>query len=70
MSGATAVQALYLKDIRQALVPIPPLAEQRRIVAKVEHLMALVDALDAQLAASREAGETLLAALVAELTRG
>ncbi len=28
-------------------------AEQRRIVAKVEHLMALVDALETQLAASR-----------------
>lgn len=44
------------------------LAEQRRIVAKVDQLMALVDELEAQLAASRAAGEKLLAALVAELT--
>ena len=32
---------------------LPPIAEQRRIVAKVEQLMALVDALETQLAASR-----------------
>lgn len=49
-------------------VPIPPLAEQRRIVAKVEQLMALVDALETQLAASRIAGANLMAAVVAELT--
>jgi type I restriction enzyme, S subunit len=45
-----------------------PLAEQRRIVAKVEQLMALVDALEAQLAASRATAAKVLSALVAELT--
>jgi type I restriction enzyme S subunit len=49
---------------------LPPLAEQRRIVAKVEQLMALVDALETQLAASRTTAENLLAAVVAELTEG
>ena len=44
------------------------LAEQLRIVAKVEQLMALVDALEAQLAASRAAAAKFLSALVAELT--
>ena len=48
--------------------PLPPLAEQRRIVAKVEQLMALVDALQTQLAASRATAANLLSALVAELT--
>jgi type I restriction enzyme S subunit len=70
MSGATAVQALYLKDIRQSLVPIPPLAEQRRIVVKVDELIALVDALEIQLATARNAGSKLLEAVVAELTQG
>jgi type I restriction enzyme S subunit len=50
------------------LCPLPRLAEQRRIVAKVEQLMAWVYALEQQLAASRATGEKLLEALVAELT--
>lgn len=56
--------------LERILTPIPPFAEQRRIVAKVEQLMALVDELETQLAASRAAGEKLLAALVAELMAG
>jgi type I restriction enzyme S subunit len=51
-----------------AKVPFPPLTEQRRIVAKVEQLMALVDELETQLAASRATAANLLSALVAELT--
>ncbi len=49
-------------------LPIPPLAEQRRIVAKVDQLMALVDELEAQLAASRDTAAKLLDAIVGELT--
>jgi type I restriction enzyme S subunit len=59
---------LNLSLIRNFLVPLPPLAEQRRIVAKVSKLMALVDELETQLAASRATAEKLLNALVAELT--
>ena len=42
---------------------IPPLAAQRRIVAKVAQLMALVDALETQLAAARATTAKLLSAL-------
>ena len=42
--------------------------KQRRIVARVEQLMALVDALEAQLAASRATATHLLSARVAVLT--
>ena len=55
---------LNLSNIRDLVLPIPPLAEQRRIVAKVEQLMALVDALETQLAASRATAANLLCALV------
>ena len=50
------------------LIPVPPFAEQRRIVAKMDQPMALVDQLETQLAASRTTATNLLEALVAELT--
>jgi type I restriction enzyme S subunit len=48
--------------------PLCSLAEQRRIVVKVDRLMAIVDELEAQLAASRETAAKLLDAIVAALT--
>ncbi len=63
-----AMPKINQMELNAITVPIPPLAEQRRIVAKVDQLMALVDQLDAQLAASRATAANLLAALVAELT--
>lgn len=59
---------ISMSDIKGFTVPLPPLAEQRRIVAKVEQLMALVDALETHLVASRASAANLLSALVAELT--
>ena len=40
--GAT-VAHVNLKEIRPFLIPLPPLAEQKRIVAKIEKLMPLVE---------------------------
>jgi len=51
-------------------IPLPPLAEQHRIVAKVDELMTLVDKLEAELASVRTTATNLLAAAVAELTNG
>ncbi len=44
----TTVDHLSTKQIENALIPFPPLAEQKRIVAKVEELMAVCDRLEAQ----------------------
>ena len=49
------------------LYPDPPLAEQRRIVAKVDQLMALVDRMEVQIAESRACATNVLEALVSEL---
>ena len=51
-------------------IALPPLAEQRRIVAKVDKLMALVDELERQQEASREKASKLLDAIVQEMTSG
>ncbi|QSA97492.1 restriction endonuclease subunit S [Methylococcus sp. EFPC2] len=59
---------LETKVLHNLGIPLPPLAEQRRIVATVDQLMALVDQLETQLAASRANAAKLMEALVAELT--
>lgn len=63
------VKHLHLDILRGLEIALPPLGEQRRIVAKVDELMALVDALDAQLANARNAGAQLAEAVVATLTQ-
>lgn len=54
--------------IKTVPIPLPPLAEQRHIVTKVDQLMALVDELETQLAESRSVAQKLLEALVARLS--
>ena len=39
---ATAQPGLAVSNINHVLIPVPPLAEQKRIVAKIEELMPLV----------------------------
>ena len=62
----TAQPTIPLRPLRNFLVPIPPLAEQQRIVAKVDELMALCDRLEASLVATDETRRRLLEALLAE----
>lgn len=42
---STAQPSLSMATIRQVVLPIPPLAEQQRIVARIEELFSLVDIL-------------------------
>ena len=39
----TAQKGFYLNQLAAALIPLPPLAEQKRIVAKIEELMPFVE---------------------------
>ncbi|EED30567.1 restriction modification system DNA specificity domain protein [gamma proteobacterium NOR5-3] len=52
---------------REAPFPLPPLAEQKRIVAKVDELMTLADALEAGTRAGMATHETLVRELLAIL---
>ena len=57
---------LNLDNIRSLSIPLPPLAEQHRIVAKVDKLMGLCDRLEASLTATATTRRRLLDALLAE----
>ncbi|UTF49811.1 restriction endonuclease subunit S [Desulfomicrobium sp. ZS1] len=65
--GAT-VQHLRVGGVETLLVAIPPLAEQRRIVAKVDELMVLVDQLEAQQQERDKLAEAFAKACVASFT--
>lgn len=60
---------LNSESMAQLLVPIPPLAEQHRIVAKVDELMALCDRLESRQADAESAHARLVQALLDSLTQ-
>jgi type I restriction enzyme, S subunit len=60
---------LGTEDGRKALFPLPPLAEQHRIVTKVDELMALCDQLEAQHNNAADAHEKLVSHLLGTLTQ-
>ena len=62
----TTVQSLKYAEFEQQAFPIPPLAEQHRIVAKVDELMALCDQLEQQLCQADQQRRRLLEAVLAE----
>jgi type I restriction enzyme S subunit len=61
---ATGIKAAKLKEIP---VPIPPLAEQKRIVAKIDQLMELCNNLGQQIKDSTEKQTAILDAVLARL---
>jgi type I restriction enzyme S subunit len=61
------VQNVKATQLYEAVIPLPPLAEQRRIIAKVDELMALCDRLEAARAAREATRDKLTAASLARL---
>jgi len=56
--------------LKNSLIPLPPLEEQKRIVEKVEQLMGLCDELESKLRKSREDSEKLMETVVKGLLEG
>jgi type I restriction enzyme S subunit len=61
-----AAPRVNMSTVRAYPIPLPPLAEQHRIVAKVDALMSLCDRLEASLTATAATRRRLLDALLAE----
>lgn len=60
----TAQPTIALRPLRNFVVPVPPIAEQRRIVTKVDELMALCDQLEASLTTGEQTRSRLLEAVL------
>lgn len=65
-SARSLIPGIAREDVEQFIVAVPPLAEQHRIVAKVDELMALCDQLEANLTAGEQARSKLLEAVLHE----
>ena len=63
-----AIPGISRSDVLDAVVALPPLAEQHRIVAKVDELMALCDQLEEEQDNNLETHETLVDTLLNALT--
>ncbi|QOX79229.1 restriction endonuclease subunit S [Trichlorobacter lovleyi] len=61
---ATAQKNINLEILNSVMIPLPPLAEQQRIVAKVDQLMGLCDQLEAQLVTTTADSRRLLEAVL------
>ncbi len=62
-----AMYNISLGDINEMMLPLPPLVEQRRIVAKIDELMARVDELERKRGARKEKRLAMHQAAIARL---
>ncbi|MGS0642868.1 restriction endonuclease subunit S [Xanthomonas oryzae pv. oryzicola] len=65
-----AIPGISREDVLEAPIRLPPLAEQHRIVAKVDQLMTLCDQLKSRFSEARRVHEHLAAALIGQALNG
>ena len=46
---ATAQESISMEALRDVIIPLPPLSEQKRIVAKIEELFSLLDSMQSEI---------------------
>jgi type I restriction enzyme S subunit len=65
-TARSLIPGISREDVDRFVFPLPPLAEQHRIVGKVDELMALCDELEARLTTTATARRQLLEATLHE----
>ena len=70
MTGTADQKRVPAEFVALNPLPLPPLKEQKRIVAKVDELMKLCDELGEQLRQSKEESESLMQAVLQEAFEG
>lgn len=68
-SWGTAQPCLYINQIKELTIPLPPLAEQNRIVQKLDELMQYCNELEASIKQSESQNEKLLQQVLREALR-
>jgi len=66
-TGSANQANIGINNLREWIVPLPPLTEQHRIIAKTDRIMALCDQLDEQIDAATSKQTTLLNAVMAQV---
>jgi type I restriction enzyme S subunit len=66
--NTTTINQITQNNLKTTMFPLPPLAEQRRIVSKVDELMAMCDQLEKQQTGSNATHQTLVETLLVTLT--
>jgi type I restriction enzyme, S subunit len=66
LQARSLIPGIAREDVESFVIALPPLAEQARIVAKVDELMAVCDQLEAALTAGESTSSRLLDALLHE----
>lgn len=70
VSGATAQQAIYLRDIKSISIPLPPLPVQQAIVEILESKLTVCDKLEETISHSLEQTETLRQSILKKAFEG
>jgi type I restriction enzyme S subunit len=70
MTGTAGQKRVPAEFVALNPFPIPPLKEQKRIVAKMDELMKLCDELEGQLRQSKQESERFMQAVLQEVFEG
>jgi type I restriction enzyme, S subunit len=70
ISGATAQQAIYLRDIKEIHLPCPSIEEQQQIVHEIESRLSLCDKIEETIADSLKQGEGLRQSILKDAFSG